>query len=177
MIDANNEKIKIDKFAFSHDNLHKAEQIISKYPPSRKQSAVLPLLDLAQRQNDRWLSQSAMEYVADYIGISYVKILEIASFYSMFNLKPVGKYHLQVCTTTPCHLRGAGRLLSDLENLLQIKCGQTTSDGTFSLASVQCLGACINAPLLQCNDDYHENITDAKGLIAQISANLHHQTK
>lgn len=157
-----------EKFCFSQENIIKAEKIITHYPKNRKQSAVLPLLDLAQRQNSGWLSQSALEYVADYLQISHVKIVEIASFYSMFHLKPVGKYHLQVCGTTPCHLRGAAKLISDLETLLQIKCGQTSQDQLFSLARVECLGACINAPVVQVNDDYHENITDAVKFIEQI---------
>jgi NADH-quinone oxidoreductase subunit E len=136
----------------------------------QKQSAILFLFDLAQRQNDGWLSRSAMEYVADYVGVSYVKALEIASFYSMFNLQAVGKYHLQVCGTTPCWLNGAGQLTADLSAELGIKPGQTTQDGIFTLSEVECLGACINAPVVQVNDQYHENVTDARAFIAGLRA-------
>ena len=156
----------MDKFTFNATNLALAENKITQY--ERKQSAILFLFDLAQRQNDGWLSHSAIEYVADYIGISYVKALEIATFYSMFNLKPIAKYHLQVCGTTPCWLNGAGDLMESLAQELNIKPGQTTADNMFTLSEVECLGACIKAPVVQVNDDYHENVTDAAQFIENL---------
>ncbi len=146
----------MNTFSFWPKNLILANQIIAKYPV--KQSAILPLLDLAQRQNDGWISVCVMEYVAGLLDMSYVKVHEIASFYSMFNLKPVGKYHIQVCSTTPCWLSGAHELVAAFEEALGIKCTEVTKDGMFSLREVECLGACTKAPVAQINDDFHENI-------------------
>jgi len=158
----------METFSFDKKNLTLAKKLVKQYPKERQQSAVLPLLDMAQRQNGGWLSPQALEYVAGYIGMPYVKIIEVASFYSMFNLKPVGKYHIQVCGTTPCWLNGAEKIMADLQKNLKIKCGQVTADGMFSLAEVECLGACINAPVVQVNDDYHENVYDAEKMIQQL---------
>jgi NADH-quinone oxidoreductase subunit E len=150
----------MENFVFNEKNLDLATKMLAKYPTGKRQSALVPLLDLAQRQNNGWLSESAIEYVADYIGVSYVKALEVASFYSMFNLKPVGKYHIQVCGTTPCWLNGAKETLNAFEKDLGIKVGGCTSDNLFSLLEVECLGACIKAPVVQINDDYYENVKD-----------------
>lgn len=155
-------------FSFNKKNLGLAKKLVSNYPKGREQSAILPILDLAQRQNGGWLSQSAIECVADYLGITYVKAIEVASFYSMFNLSPVGKYHIQVCGTTPCWLNGAQKTMQDFEENLNLKCGQVTEDGMFSLTEVECLGACINAPVVQINDDYYENVEDTKQIIDQL---------
>jgi NADH-quinone oxidoreductase subunit E len=146
----------MNTFSFSPANLLIANQIINKYPV--KQSAILPLLDLAQRQNDGWISVCVMEYIADFLEMSYIKVHEIASFYTMFNLKPIGKYHIQVCGTTPCWLSGAQELIKTFEEKLGIKCGEVSDDKMFSLCEVECLGACIKAPIAQINDDFHENI-------------------
>jgi len=146
-------------FTFTPENLQKAEEIIKRYPEGRQQSAILPLLDMAQRQASGWLPQEAIEYVADFLKIPYIRALEVASFYTMFNLKPVGKYHVQVCGTTPCWLRGAGDIIKTCEHKLNIKCGQTTQDSLFTLSEVECLGACVNAPTVQVNDDYFEDLT------------------
>lgn len=153
---------KNSKFNFNKENIQKAEEIVAKYPEGRQKSAVLPLLDLAQRQNDGWLSVDAIEYVADYILEPYMRVYEVASFYSMFYLKPVGKHHIQVCGTTPCWLRGAADILKTCEDHIGIKCGSTSEDGNFTISEVECLGACVNAPLVQINDDYYEDLTPEK---------------
>ena len=146
-------------FIFNKANLAKAKEIIAKYPEGRQRSAILPLLDLAQRQNDNWLSKEAIEYVADMIQTPHIRAYEVVTFYTMFNTKPVGKYHLQVCGTTPCWLRGAADVMSACENHLKIQCGETTKDGKFTLSEVECLGACVDAPIVQINDDFFENVT------------------
>lgn len=149
-------------FIFTDENLQLADKFIKQYPPSRQRSAILPLLDLAQRQSGGWLPTAAIEYVAGKLAMPYIRAYEVASFYSMFNLKPVGKYHLQVCTTTPCWLRGSDDILKICENKLNIKLGETTPDGLFTLSEVQCLGACRVAPLIQINDDYYEDLDAEK---------------
>jgi NADH-quinone oxidoreductase E subunit len=146
-------------FTFTSENMTKIEAHIAKYPSGRQASAVLPVLDLAQRQNGGWLSQSAIETVAQRLGMPVIRVQEVASFYSMFNLKPVGHYHVQVCGTTPCWLMGAEALRDVLTQHLGIAEGDVTADGQFSLAEVECLGACISAPAVQINDDYYENLT------------------
>lgn len=153
---------KNDKFSFSKDNTQKAKEIVGKYPAGRQKSAVLALLDLAQRQNGGWLSIDAIEYVADYISEPYMRVYEVASFYSMFYLKPMGKHHIQVCGTTPCWLRGADDILKACEDQIGVKCGNTSADGKFTISEVECLGACVDAPLVQINDDYYENLTPEK---------------
>ncbi len=154
-----NSKIKKDKFAFNEKNLKKSKEIIAKYPKGREQSAVLSLLDLAQRQNGGWISGAVIEYISQMLEVVPIKIYEIASFYTMFNLKPVGKYHIQVCGTTPCWLRGAEAIIAKCEKLLKIKKGETTEDSQFTLSEVECLGACANAPVVQINDDYYEDLS------------------
>ena len=155
-------------FSFNEQNLEIAEKILLKYPKQRKQSAIMPLLDLAQRQNGGWLSRQALEYVANYLDMTHVKVYEIASFYTMFNLSPVGQYHIQVCRTTPCWLNGAKETLEKFENILNIKCGQTTQDGMFTLSEVECLGACTKAPAIQINDQYYENVCEPEKIINKL---------
>jgi len=145
-------------FAFTPEYLAKAEAIIAKYPPGRQQSAVLPLLDLAQRQNDNWLPRAAMDYVAGLLGMAPIRVYEVATFYTMFNLKPVGRYFLQLCRTTPCWLRGSDQVLETCRRKLGIDLGETTPDGKFSMREVECLGACVNAPVIQVNDDFYEDL-------------------
>ena len=149
-------------FAFSPEYLRRAEQIIAKYPPGRQASAVLPLLDLAQRQCGNWLPRAAMDYVAGILGMAPIRVYEVATFYTMFNLKPVGKYHLQVCRTTPCWLRGADQMSETCKRKLGIGLKETTKDGMFSLVEVECLGACANAPVVQVNDDFYEDLDPKK---------------
>ena len=145
-------------FAFTAENLVKAKAHIAKYPPGRQASAVLPLLDLAQRQHDNWLPRAAMDCVADMLGMAHIRVYEVATFYSMFNLRPVGKHFFQICTTTPCWLRGSSEVVEACEKRLGITIGETTPDGQFSLTEVECLGACVNAPIIQVNDDFYEDL-------------------
>lgn len=146
-------------FVFTKENLSKIEDILKKYPQERQASAVLPLLDLAQRQNDGWLSPQAIEAVAEFLRMPAIRVYEVASFYSMFNLRPVGKYHVQVCGATPCMLCRAEEIIETCQNELGIKTGETTTDGIFSLSEVECLGACVNAPVIQINDDFYEDLS------------------
>jgi NADH-quinone oxidoreductase E subunit len=146
-------------FVFTAGNLKKAKAIIAKYPPGRQQSAVMPLLDLAQRQSGNWLPRVAMDYVADMLSMPRIKAYEVATFYSMYNLKPVGKHVVQVCTTTPCWLVGSEGIVDTCRKRLGIGLGETTPDGQFTLVEVECLGACVNAPMAQIGDDYFEDLT------------------
>jgi NADH-quinone oxidoreductase subunit E len=146
-------------FVFTPENLEKAKTIIAKYPSGRQQSAVMPLLDLAQRQNANWLPRAAMDYVADLLSMPRIKAYEVATFYSMYNLKPVGQHFVQVCTTTPCWLVGSEGIVDACKKHLGIELGETTADGKFTLIEVECLGACVNAPMAQINDDYYEDLT------------------
>jgi len=151
-------------FAWTADNAAQAEKIIARYPPGRQQSAVMPLLDLAQRQvgaetgTQGWLPIPVMEYIGQQLGMAYIRVLEVASFYTMYNLAPVGRYHVQVCGTTPCMLRGSDDVL-DACYKKGLKKGATTPDGLFTLTEVECLGACANAPMVQINDDNYEDLT------------------
>jgi NADH-quinone oxidoreductase E subunit len=149
-------------FEFTPDNLKLAESHIAKYPSGRQASAVLPLLHLAQRQSGGWLPRAAMDYVAHLLGMAPIRIYEIATFYTMFNLWPVGRYLLQACTTTPCWLRGSDEIVAACERKLGIAMGETTADGLFTLVEVECLGACVNAPVLQINDDFYEDLDATK---------------
>jgi len=145
-------------FAFTAENLEKARAIIAKYPAGRQQSAVMPLLDLAQRQNDNWVPKAAMDTIAEMLGMPSIRVYEVATFYTMYNLKPVGKHFLQVCTTTPCWLRGSDAVIAACKSKLGISPGQTTPDGQFTLTEVECLGACVNAPMMQIGDDFYEDL-------------------
>ncbi len=156
-------------FAFTPENLAKAKAHIAKYPPGREASAVLPLLDLAQRQHDNWLPRAAMDCVAAILGMAPIRVYEVATFYSMFNLRPVGKHFFQICTTTPCWLRGSEEVVRACERKLGIAIGETTGDGAFTLTEVECLGACVNAPIIQVNDDFYEDL-DAASTEALIDA-------
>lgn len=148
-----------DTFAFTKENDARAKAIIAKYPAGRQASAVLPLLDLAQRQNDGWLSQAALDYVAAYLEMPPIRVYEVATFYTMFNLKPMGRHHVQVCTNLPCWLRGSDGILDACKRNLGVEPGQTTDDGLFTLSEVECLGACVNAPMIQIGDDFYEDLT------------------
>jgi NADH-quinone oxidoreductase E subunit len=145
-------------FEFTPENLEAANRIISKYPPGRQASAVLPLLYLAQGQHRNWLPIAAMDKVAAMLEMAPIRIYEVATFYTMFHLKPVGKYLLQVCTTTPCWLRGSDEVVEACHRKLGIGIGGSTADGKFSMVEVECLGACVNAPILQVNDDFYEDL-------------------
>lgn len=147
------------KFNFNDENLKKAKIIVKRYPEGRQKSAILPLLDLAQRQSGGWLPHPAIEYVADFLSVPFMRAYEAATFYTMFNLKPVGKNHVQICTTTPCWLRGSSDIVNTCEDKIGIKCGEVSADMQFSLVEVECLGACVNAPMIQINDEYFEDLT------------------
>ena len=147
-----------EHFEFTAENLERASAHIAKYPAGRQASAVLPLLDLAQRQCGGWLPNAAMHTVAKMLGMPRIRVYEVATFYTMFNLRPVGRYLLQACTTTPCWLRGSDAVVAACGNKLGIGIGGTTADGLFTLVEVECLGACVNAPILQVNDDFYEDL-------------------
>lgn len=150
---------KKESFVFNAENLAKAEKIIAKYPAGRQASAVIPLLDLAQRQSGNFLTHAAIDYVANMLSMPSIRVYEVASFYTMFNLKPVGENFVQVCTTTPCWLRGSDGILKTCRDKLGVGAGETTSDGKFTVTEVECLGACVNAPMIQINDDFYEDLT------------------
>jgi len=153
--------VQPETFEFTPENLERAKAHIAKYPPGRQQSAVLPLLDLAQRQSGGWLPLAAMHCVADLLEMPRIRVYEVATFYTMLNLRPVGRYLLQTCTTTPCWLRGSDAVVAACERKLGIGIGGTTADGLFTLVEVECLGACVNAPILQVNDDFYEDLDGA----------------
>jgi len=147
---------------FSEETLATAHRLIERYPSNRKKSALLPLLHLAQAEFNGWLSPESMDYVASLLEIKPIEVYEVASFYSMYNLKPVGKCHLEVCRTAPCWLAGADDLVEYLEKKLKIKVGETTADGMFTLKTVECLGSCGTAPMLQCGEHFYENLDNEK---------------
>jgi NADH-quinone oxidoreductase subunit E len=147
-----------ESFAFTPENEAKCEEILKKYPGGREASAVIPLLWLAQKQNDFWLPRAAIESVAQKLGMPYIRVLEIATFYTMFNLAPVGKFHIQMCGTTPCMLAGSDAIKDILQRRIGSQ-GKITADGMFSWVEVECLGACCNAPMVQINEDYYEDLT------------------
>lgn len=152
-------KEKVEKFEFTPENLKKAREEIKKYPEGRQKSAILALLDLAQRQSGGWLPREAIEYVASFLDVPFIRAYEVATFYTMFNLKPVGENHIQICTTTPCYLRGAGDILATCKKELGVGTKEVTGDGKFSISEVECLGACVNAPVVQIGDFYYEDLT------------------
>ena len=153
-----------DAFAFTKENDRQARLFVDRYPPGRQQSAIIPLLDLAQRQvgaetqTQGWLPIPVIEYVAAYLNMPYLRAYEVATFYTMFNLRPVGRFHVQVCGTTPCMLRGSDDVFAACK-ARGMKKGATTEDGLFTLSEVECLGACANAPMVQINDDNFEDLT------------------
>ncbi len=145
-------------FTFSPENAEQVAVIIARYPEGRQQSAVMPLLDLAQRQSGGWLPRDVLDYVADYLDMPRIRVYEVATFYTMYNTKPVGRHLVQLCRTTPCWLRGSEDVLNACRDFLGIGIGETTEDGLFTLMEVECLGACCNAPMMQINDDFYEDL-------------------
>jgi len=153
----------IESFAFTDENAALVQKILARYPEGRQASAVLPLLDLAQRQmaaetGSAWLPRKAMDRVAALLGMAPIRVYEVATFYTMFNLRPIGRFHLQVCTTTPCWLRGSDEVAATCKRVTGADWGRTSPDGRFHMTEVECLGACVNAPMLQVNDDFHEDL-------------------
>ena len=155
-------------FTFTEAARALAEKIIKRYPEGRQQSAVMPILDIVQRQ-EGWVSMAAMNLVADMLDMAPMRVYEVATFYTMFHLKPVGKVHVQVCTNVPCQLRGSDHVVAACKKELGIGIGQTTEDGSFSLAEVECLGACVNAPVIWIGDDFYEDL-DAGSTVKMIEA-------
>jgi NADH-quinone oxidoreductase subunit E len=147
-----------ESFAFTHENLEQAKVILAKYPEGRQASAVMPLLDLAQRQNGGWIPQPAMDVIADMLDMPVIRVYEVATFYTMYNLHPIGKHHVQVCTNLPCWLRGSDDVMKTCKKVLGIGAGQTTDDALFTVNEMECLGACVNAPMMQIGDDYYEDL-------------------
>ncbi len=161
-VNATLDQASITNFSFTKENLEKAQKIISRYPLGKERSAVMPLLYLAQQQNNNWISQEAMNYIAEILSIQAMHVYEVASFYTMYNKHPVGKYLVQICRTTPCWLCNSDGITQACIDELGINIGETTKDGLFTLIEVECLGACVNAPMMQINDDYYENLNSEK---------------
>jgi NADH-quinone oxidoreductase subunit E len=174
ILDSPEQRARWEGFQWTDENAKRAKEIISWYPEGRQASAVIPLLDLAQRQvgaetgTQGWLPIPVMEFVARELEMPYVRVLEVATFYTMFNLAPVGKFHVQVCGTTPCMLRGSDDVLNACYKR-GLRKGETTEDGLFTLSEVECLGACANAPMVQINDDNYEDLTE-KSMAAILDA-------
>jgi len=162
-----------DNFKFNAKSLNNAEKIISNYPKGKQQSAVMALLYIAQRQNNNWIPLSAMKYIAKMLNMPYIKVYEVATFYTMYNLAPVGEYFFQVCTTTPCMLRGAYKLVDVCKKKISKNESTITKDGKSSWMEVECLGACVNAPMIQINEDYFEDLDPQKleKIIDQVNNN------
>jgi NADH-quinone oxidoreductase subunit E len=156
------DKAKRAETVFSQEAMKTAQTIISRYPEGKQKSALLPILHLAQAEFGGWLSPETMDYVASILKIRPVEVFEVASFYTMYNLKPMGKCVLEVCQTSSCWLNGAEDIVKYIEKKLNIKVGETTKDGMFSLKVAECLGSCGTAPMLQCGASYHENLTYEK---------------
>ena len=149
-----------ENFEFNNKFKSIAEEILKKYPKKNKKSAVMPFLYLAQKQNNNWIPLSAIKYISKYLSMPYISVYEVATFYSMFNLSPVGKYFIQVCTTTPCLIRGADKIVKVCKQKISEKENKVTKNGECSWTEVECLGACVNAPMMQINNDYYEDLDE-----------------
>jgi NADH-quinone oxidoreductase E subunit len=151
-------------FEFTKANKDAAEKILKKYPENRKKSAVMPFLYLAQRQSENWIPLTAMKYIAKYLEMPYIKVYEVATFYTMYNLAPVGKYFVQVCTTSPCLIRGADKVVKICKEKISKEENTLSANKLCSWLEVECLGACVNAPMMQINDDYYEDINEKNAI-------------
>jgi len=160
-----------ESFTFTNDNMNAAEKILKKYPENRKKSAVMPLLYLAQRQNENWIPLAAMKHIAKHLEMPYIKVYEVATFYTMYNLAPVGKYFVQICTTSPCLIRGADKVVKICKEKISKEENTLSENRLCSWLEVECLGACVNAPMMQINDDYYEDL-DEKNTIEIIDSLL-----
>ena len=149
-----------EKFEFNLQNLEAAKSILSNYPKGKEKSAVMALLYIAQRQNNNWIPLSAIKYIAKFLNMPYIKVYEVATFYSMYNLSPVGNFHVQICTTTPCMIRGAYKIVDVCKKKISEKENVLSENGNCSWTEVECLGACINAPMMQINNDYYEDLDE-----------------
>ena len=148
------------EFKFSEENLLKFDEILKKYPKKNKKSAVMPLLYLAQKQNDNWIPLAAMKYIANLLSMPYISVYEVATFYTMYNLAPVGKHFVQVCTTTPCLIRGADKIVNLCKEKISENENEISKKGSCSWMEVECLGACVSAPMIQINDNYYEDLDE-----------------
>ncbi len=153
-----------ENFEFNSTSLEEANRIISNYPKEKKQSAVMALLYIAQRQNNNWIPLAAMKYIGKFLDMPYIKVYEVATFYTMYNLSPVGEYFVQVCTTTPCMIRGANKLVEACKEKISENELELSKDKKCSWMEVECLGACVNAPMMQINNDYYEDLDKKKTL-------------
>ena len=153
-------KIQPDRFEFTAENLNLAESEIKKYPEDRQSSAVIALLYLVQKQNENWIPLVGMKYIAKFLNMPYIRVYEVATFYSMFNLSPVGKYFIQVCTTTPCMIRGAKKITDLCKKHISQNQNELSPNKLCSWTEVECLGACVNAPMMQVNEDYFEDLDE-----------------
>ena len=151
-----------ENFEFNSSSLEAANSIIAQYPEGKQQSAVMALLYIAQKQNNNWIPLAAMKYIAKLLEMPYIKVYEVATFYSMYNLSPVGKFFVQVCTTTPCMIRGANKLVEACKEKISINESELSDDKSCSWTEVECLGACVNAPMMQINEDYYEDLNAEK---------------
>ena len=149
-----------DQFEFSSYSLEAANTIVAKYPEGKQQSAVMALLYIAQKQNNNWIPLAAMKYIAKFLDMPYIKVYEVATFYSMYNLSPVGKYFVQVCTTTPCMIRGAKKITDVCKKYISKNQNELSENKLCSWVEVECLGACVNAPMMQINQDYFEDLDE-----------------
>ena len=163
-----------DNFEFTEKNMEISKKIINNYPKDKQNSAVMALLYLVQRQNENWIPLVAMKYIAKFLSMPYIKVYEVATFYSMYNLTPVGKYFYQICTTTPCMLRGSNKLVEACKEKISENQNEISKDGNCSWVEVECLGACVNAPMAQINDDYFEDLSKEKliEIIEQTKNNI-----
>ena len=168
MTDLTTEMEITEDFAFTAENMDRAKAIIAKYPDGWQASAVMPLLDIAQRQNGGHLTQVSMDHIAEILDMPTIRVYEVATFYTMYNHNPIGKYHVQVCTNLPCWLRGSDEIMGTCQKFLSVGNRETTEDGMFTLTEVECLGACVNAPMMQIGDDYYEDL-DAEATLAILS--------
>jgi len=155
-------EVQPDSFKFTQVNLQEAENIIKKYPKNRKSSAVLAILYLVQKQHDNWIPLAAIKYVAKFLEIPYIQVYEIVTFYSMFNLTPVGKYFVQICTTTPCMIRGANKVVDVCKKYITKNQDELSKNKLCSWKEVECLGSCVSAPMIQINQDYFEDLDEKK---------------
>ena len=148
------------EFKFTEENLNKVEEILKRYPDKNKKSAVMPFLYLAQKQNNNWIPLAAMKYIANYLSMPYISVYEVATFYTMYNLAPVGKYFVQVCTTSPCLIRGADKIVKICKEKISPNENEISKKGSCSWMEVECLGACVNGPMMQINNDYYEDLDE-----------------
>ena len=163
------EDFQPENFFFNEANVAESEKIIAKYPDHFRSGAVMPLLDIAQRQSEGWLPRAAMDYIADLLGMPKIRVYEVATFYTMYNLRPMGRHFVQVCTNLPCWLRGSDDIVKTCKSRLGVENGETTEDGLFSYLEVECLGACVNAPMMQIGDDFYEDL-DSGTTLAVLDA-------